>query len=229
MIQINYKDMEETMKKAVIYARTSSSGYQENRQDTSRQVDDLKRYAGYQNLEVQKVFEEHISGGKKNEDRPVLLEAIQYCKDNNIDYLLSSELSRIGRSAFETLSTIKELVDNSINLYLQKEQFTLLDEGGKPSIFAPIMLATLATCAQLERENIQYRLQSGLARYKANGGKMGRKVGSIKSKDEKRKEYAEALGYLKKGYSIRVVSKLTGRGTATIQRLKTDFKDELYL
>lgn len=221
--------MEETIKKAVIYARTSSSGYQENRQDTSRQVDDLKRYAGYQNLEVQKVFEEHISGGKKNEDRPVLLEAIQYCKDNNIDYLLSSELSRIGRSAFETLSTIKELVDNSINLYLQKEQFTLLDEGGKPSIFAPIMLATLATCAQLERENIQYRLQSGLARYKANGGKMGRKVGSIKSKDEKRKEYAEALGYLKKGYSIRVVSKLTGRGTATIQRLKTDFKDELYL
>lgn len=221
--------MEETMKKAVIYARTSSSGYQENRQGTSRQVDDLKRYAGYQNLEVQKVFEEHISGGKKNEDRPVLLEAIQYCKDNNIDYLLSSELSRIGRSAFETLSTIKELVDNSINLYLQKEQFTLLDEGGKPSIFAPIMLATLATCAQLERENIQYRLQSGLARYKANGGKMGRKVGSIKSKDEKRKEYAEALGYLKKGYSIRVVSKLTGRGTATIQRLKTDFKDELYL
>lgn len=221
--------MEETMKKAVIYARTSSSGYQENRQDTSRQVDDLKRYAGYHNLEVQKVFKEHISGGKKNEDRPVLLEAIQYCKDNNIDYLLSSELSRIGRSAFETLSTIKELVDNSINLYLQKEQFTLLDEEGKPSIFAPIMLATLATCAQLERENIQYRLQSGLARYKANGGKMGRKVGSIKSKDEKRKEYAEALGYLKKGYSIRVVSKLTGRGTATIQRLKTDFKDELYL
>jgi transposase len=58
---------------------------------------------------------------------------------------------------------------------------------------------------------------------------MGRKVGSIKSKDEKRKEYAEALGYLKKGYSIRVVSKLTGRGTATIQRLKTDFKDELYM
>jgi DNA invertase Pin-like site-specific DNA recombinase len=229
LIQINYKDMEETMKKAVIYARTSSSGYQENRQDTSRQVDDLKRYAEYQNLEVQKVFEEHISGGKKNEDRPVLLEAIQYCKDNNIDYLLSSELSRIGRSAFETLSTIKELVDNGINLYLQKEQFTLLDEEGKPSIFAPIMLATLATCAQLERENIQYRLQSGLARYKANGGKMGRKVGSIKSKDEKRKEYAEALGYLKKGYSIRVVSKLTGRGTATIQRLKTDFKDELYM
>lgn len=85
------------MKKAVIYARTSSSGYQENRQDTSRQVDDLKRYAGYQNLEVQKVFEEHISGGKKNEDRPVLLEAIQYCKDNNIDYLLSSELSRVDR------------------------------------------------------------------------------------------------------------------------------------
>ena len=39
---------------------------------------------------------------------------------------------------------------------LKKEQFNLLGEDGKPSLFAPIMLATLSTCAQLERENITF-------------------------------------------------------------------------
>ncbi|MBQ0020340.1 MAG: hypothetical protein KBT39_07460 [Bacteroidales bacterium] len=53
---------------------------------------------------------------------------------------------------------MKELADSGINLYMQKEQMTLLDDDGKPSIFAPIMLATLSTCAQLERDNISFRL-----------------------------------------------------------------------
>ena len=57
--------------------------------------------------------------------------------------LLVSELSRLGRNAFEVLDTVKKLVDEGINLYMQKEQFTLLDEEGKPSMFAPIMIATL--------------------------------------------------------------------------------------
>ena len=33
------------------------------------------------------------------------------------------------------------------------EQLTLLDDEGHPFIFAPIMIATLSTCAQLERDN----------------------------------------------------------------------------
>ena len=41
----------------------------------------------------------------------------------------------------------------------------LLDEEGHPSLFAPIMIATLSTCAQLERDNISFRLQSGRKRY----------------------------------------------------------------
>ena len=93
------------------------------------------------------------------------MECLDYCKGTEIDILLVSELSRLGRNALEVLATIKDLQDNGINLYLQKEHFTLLDKEGKPSLFAPIMLATLATCAELERENIQFRLYSGRKRY----------------------------------------------------------------
>ena len=64
------------MKTAVIYSRTSSSGYQVNRQDTTRQVADLKAYAKYAQMEVVKVYEEHVSGASKQ--KPTLVEAIDY-------------------------------------------------------------------------------------------------------------------------------------------------------
>lgn len=207
-------------KTAVIYARVSSIG---DRQSTDRQVKDLSDYAVYQKMEVRKVFEEHISGAKKNDERPVLCEAIKYCKEYRIDVLLVSELSRLGRNAFEVLASVKDLLDCGINLYIQKEQFTLLDKEGKPSLFAPVMIATLSTCAQLERDNISFRLSSGRKQYVEKGGKLGRPAGSTKSQDKKREEYREVINLLNKGYAIRDVAKLTGKGISTVQRVKKEF------
>lgn len=208
------------MKTSVIYARVSSVG---DRQNTERQIIDLREYAAYSKLEVKEVFEEHISGVKKNDEREGLQNAIIYCKAHKIDTLLVSELSRVGRNAFEVLATVKDLVDNGINLYMQKEQLNLLDPDGKPTIFAPIMIATLSTCAQLERENIKFRLNSGLKNYVAKGGKVGRKQGSIKTMEQKEGEYKDVIAYLKKGYSIRVTAKLTEKSVSTVQRVKREF------
>lgn len=208
---------------AIIFCRCSSSGYLANRQDTSRQVADLKSYADYANLKVVKVFEEHLSGGKKNNERPILNEAIEFCKQEHISFCLVNSLDRIGRNAFEVLATVKELIDNGINLYMQKEQFTLLGDDGKPTMFAPIMCATLSTCAQLERDSISFRLNSGRAQYIRNGGKLGRKKGSVKTTEQKETQYKEVLSYLRKGYSVRITAKLTNVSTSTIQRLKTEF------
>ena len=155
------------MQTSVIYARVSSVG---DRQNTERQILDIKEYAYYAKLDVKEVFEEHISGAKRNDEREGLMKAIAYCKANKVHTLLVSELSRVGRNAFEVLATVKDLVDNGINLYMQKEQLNLLDADGKPTMFAPIMIATLSTCAQLERENIKFRLNSGLKTYVARGG-----------------------------------------------------------
>ena len=85
------------------------------------------------------------------------------------------------------------------------------------------MIATLSTCAQLERDSIKFRLNSGRAQYINNGGKLGRKKGSVKTKEQKEKEYKEVLGFLNKGYSIRVTAKLTSVSIATVQRLKNEF------
>ena len=205
---------------AVIYARVSSVG---DRQNTDRQISDLLDYVEYQKLELCKIYEEHISGAKKNSERPVLQQAIEFCKSNKVSILLVSELSRLGRNAFEVLATVKDLIDNGVNLYMQKEQLTLLDAEGKPTMFAPIMIATLSTCAQLERENIKFRLNSGRKLYIERGGKLGRKVGSVKTTDQKREEYRDIISYLKRGYSIRSTAKLSGKGISTVQRIKTEF------
>ena len=206
--------------KAVIYARVSSSG---DRQNTDRQVSDLTAYAVGMNYEVCEVFTEHASGAKKNQERPVLQECMEYCKQNSIDILLVSELSRMGRNAFEVLASVKELLDCGINLFMQKEQMTLLDAEGKPSIIAPVMIAILSTCAELERDNIQYRLQSGYKNYREKGGKVGRKKGSTKTREQLEEEYKDVLKELRRGTSIARTAKLCDTSTATVARLKKTF------
>ena len=100
------------------------------------------------------------------------------------------------------------------------KQLILLDEEGHPSLFAPIMIATLSTCAQLERDKISFRLQSGRKRFIDKGGKLGRKVGSVKTEEQMKVEYREVISLLRKGYSIRDVAKLCSKGVSTVQRVK---------
>ena len=206
--------------KAVIYARVSSTT---DRQNTNRQVSDLTTYAVGLKYEVCQIFKEHISGAKKNQDRPVLQECMEYCKQNCVDILLVSELSRLGRNAFEVLACVKELLDCGINLFMQKEQITLLDREGKPSMIAPVMIAILSTCAELERDNIQYRLKSGYNNYREKGGKVGRKIGSVKSVEKIKEEYREVIRELERGESIRRTAKLHDVSISTVQRIKKLF------
>ena len=118
------------------------------------------------------------------------------------------------------IALCQQLIDCGINLYIQKEQLTLLDEEGHPSFFASIMIATLSTCAQLERDNISFRLQSGRKRYIEKGGKLGRKVGSVKTAGQMKTEYREVISLLHNGYSVRDVAKLSGKDVSTVQRVK---------
>ena len=208
------------MSTAVIYARVSSTG---ERQSTSRQVADLTDYASRNGLEVVGVYEEHISGAKRNEERAVLTECIDYAVTNGVEVVLFSELSRCGRAVWEVLDTIRTLKDNGINAYFQKEGLSLFGADGKENPYLAVMVSVLGVCAQLERENITYRLNSGRAKYIADGGKLGRKVGSVKSKERKQEEYSKVIRSLKAGKSIRDTAAICGVSVSTVQRVKKEF------
>ena len=72
----------------------------------------------------------------------------------------------------------------------------------------------------MERDNISFRLQSGRKRYIEKGGKLGRKVDSVKMEEQMKAEYREVISLLRKGYSTRDVAKLSGKCMSTVQRVK---------
>ena len=143
------------MKTAVIYARVSSSN---DRQDTSRQIEDLKKYAISQDIEIVNIFQEHISGAK---------------------------------STLQVLRSLDILHESKVSVYIQNLGLYTLQPNGEVNPIASIMVTVLAEMANIERSNIQYRLNSGRANYIAKGGKLGRKTGSTKTDDKKKEEYKE--------------------------------------
>ena len=207
---------------AVIYARVSSVS---DRQDTSRQIRDLEILAKEKSLKVVKSYEEHISGAKRTQERPVLKECLQYCFSNHVNTLLLSELSRLGRNVDDVLSNVKLCKENNLNVYFQKEQLSIFNSEGKEHPFLTIFIAVLGTCAEMERENITFRLNSGKAQFLAKGGKVGRKVGYKKPDEQFQEQYAAVIKQLRKGYPIRMIAKNCGCGISTVQRIKKKFLD----
>lgn len=206
------------MKTAVIYARVSSTG---DRQTTDRQVADLQRYVNINEMELVKVFDEKMSGAKEN--RPVLTDCINFCITHHIHTLCVSEISRLGRSTKIVVNTIDELSRAGVNVYIQNLPLCSLNEDGQPNPIAKMITAVLSSFAEIERDNIRYRLNSGRELAKTKGVKMGRKVGSVKSKEKKADEYATVIRSLRKGKSIRDTAKLCEVSISTVQRVKREF------
>lgn len=211
---------------AVIYARVSSTG---DRQSTERQVIDLTEYAGKNNMTIVQTFEEHISGARKNRERLVLNECLAYSVKNEVDIILISELSRLGRNVDEVLANIRFCKDNHLNIYFQKEGISIFDTAGKENPYLTIMIAVLATAASLERDAIYFRLSSGRKAYVNRSIKetgktgLGRKVGYRKSVGAYVEEYKEVVKFLRKGYPIRQTAKLTGVSESTVKKVKSMF------
>ena len=209
-------------KTAVIYARVSSVN---DRQDTSRQIRDLQLLAKEKSLEIVSIYEEHISGAKKAQERPILRECLLYCISNQVSVLLLSELSRLGRNVDDVLSNVKFCKENHLNVYFQKEQLSIFGADGKEHPFLTIFIAVLGTCAEMERENIKFRLNSGKAQFVAKGGKVGRKEGYKKPDEKFQEQYAGVIRLLRKGYPIRMIAMSCGVGISTVQRIKKKYVD----
>ena len=210
-------------RKAIIYARVSSSGYLAGRQSTERQVESLKDYAAANGYEVVEIFEEHISGASKNAERERLNAAYDCAVAERVDMMLVSELSRVGRAIWEVLEFIKKCIDAGVNVYFQKENLTLFGQDGKVSGITAIYVSCLGFCAEMERDSIYYRLSQGRQLAMANGVKMGRKPGSVKSREKKEHEYAGLIRLLRRGQSLRNAAKICGVSLSTAQRIKKEF------
>lgn len=129
------------MSNAVIYARVSSIG---DRQSTDRQIEDLTKYAERKGLEVIRIFKEHVSGAKSNQERGVLSKCLEFCRTERPDTLMVTELSRLGRSTVEVLKAIEDLTAAGVNVFVLDLNLSTLDEEGKENPVAKMVLTVLA-------------------------------------------------------------------------------------
>ena len=203
------------MNRTVIYARVSSMG---DRQSTERQIEDLTRCAEGKGYEIVKIFQEHISGAKSNQERGVLSECLEFCRTEHPGTLMVTELSRLGRSTVEVLKAVEDLTAAKVNVFILDLNLSTLDEEGKENPVAKMVLTVLALGAEMERKLILGRLNSGRELAKKRGVAMGRPKGTT---DDLLQKYPEVVKHLRKGKnSIREIAKLTGVSVSTIQRVK---------
>lgn len=202
--------------KTVIFARVST-----NVQEYDRQINELTVLAKLNGWSVEAVFAETISGAKSNKERTELLNMVSYVEGNHINKVLVTELSRLGRDTLQVLEVIQMLNEKGISLYIQNYNIETLTKDGKVNAMSQFLITILAEVARMERKTIRERVESGYKNYRANGGKVGRKIGYKKAEETIREQYTEEIKLLKKGYSLRNISKITGTSINTIRKCKS--------
>jgi DNA invertase Pin-like site-specific DNA recombinase len=205
------------MEKVVIFARVSSTN---GSQDYQRQINDLTLYANNNNLQINSIFAEKISGAKLNTERIELNKMIDYVSKNKIKKILVTELSRLGRDTLQVLQTIQILNELKISLYIQNYNIETLTNENEINPMSQFLITILAEVARMERKTIRERVSSGYVNFRNNGGVVGRKKGFRKSNEKLKSEYIEEIKLLRKGISLRNVSKLTNRSINTLRKLK---------
>lgn len=208
------------MKKVVLFCRVSSTN---DRQNYDRQINDLNQLAKSLNYHVQSVFAEKVSGAKKNNERKELMNMIEYLNTNQIDKVLVTELSRLGRDTLQVLQTIEILNQNKISLFIQNYNIETLTPDKEINPMSQFLITILAEVARMERKTIENRLQSGYHNFRDKGGVVGRKSGFRKSNDEMREQYREEIKMLVKDYSYQHITQITKTNKNTLTKLKKLF------
>ena len=202
--------------RVVILARVST-----DKQDYERQISELS--SSKMGWEVTKVFANKISGTKRNEERPEIMEMLQYIEQNNIDKVCVLEISRLGRNTLEALKVIELLNERKVCLYIKNYNLETLDSEGNVNPITSLICTILLEISSMERQTIIDRMASGrdqyIAKCRKEGIKMGRPATYRKSDDTMREQYKKEISLLKQGMSLRNISIITGTSIMTIRKL----------
>lgn len=204
--------------RVVILARVST-----DKQLYERQVVEMEQYCKSVGWNVAKVIASKGSATKKNEERPEIMEMLQYIEQNNIDKVCVLEISRLGRNTLEALKVIELLNERKVCLFIKNYNLETLDKDGKVNPITSLITTILLEVAQMERHTIIDRMSSGrdqyIAKCRRDGIKMGRPSTYRKSDDTMREQYKKEISLLKQGMSLRNISIITGTSIMTIRKL----------
>jgi DNA invertase Pin-like site-specific DNA recombinase len=193
--------IKETNMATFAYSRVSTKD-----QTTANQKLEIEQ-AGYK---VEYWFsDEGVSGKITASQRPQFKALLGHIRDG--ETLVVTKLDRLGRDAQDVGATIKALAARRIEvIVLQLGKLDLTSPAGK------LMLTMLAAVAEMERDLLVERTQSGLARAKAEGKALGRPT---KTSDSER---AEIIKLRNSGLSVSALSRTYGISRASVMRVTGD-------
>lgn len=148
--------------------------------------------------------------GKKLDDR-VIDQMIQSLRSG--DALLISDLPRLGRDFFETISILHDLLNKGIGVISIEDNYVLTD-----SLTSKIIASGLLMAAEIQREYISRNTKAKLAAKKANGNKLGRPEGSRRISPKMIENLAAIRKYEKAGVSQEAIARLLGVSRSTLIR-----------
>lgn len=197
---------------AVVYTRVSLA-----RMDAERQASDIELYCKRNDFRIVESFDEKISGLK--DEKIVLNQCLEYIDKHNIEYLIISELSRLGRTR-EVLNIIDLLTKKKVCLISLKEGVRTLNEDKTQNFNATLLINVLSGINTYEVDSLKYRIVSGLKTSVNNGHAGGsshlpygyKKEGKILLPDENESEVINKIFELY----------IQGNGTQKIARYLND-------
>lgn len=183
------------MPKTIAYLRVSTID-----QDIEKNKSDILHLANDKDLGKVFFVEEKVSGTVPWKKRKIadIIEEL-----GNGDNLIVSELSRIGRSMLEIMQVLSVAMEKKVNVYAVKGNWQLDN-----SIQSKIMAMVFSMAAEIERDLISKRTTEALRAKKAAGMKLGRPIGSGKSKLDQFRPEIEAL--LANGSTQKFIAKRYG-------------------
>jgi len=193
--------------KAYGYIRVSTE-----QQDYGNQKYGILEYANKHNIQNVEFIEETISSRKKLEER-LIWDLVNNTLQEN-DIIITSELSRFGRSTLEVMHIFKLLTEKKIKAHIIKNNIKLNEEENK--ITNQVLVFAFGLAAEIERDLISSRTKEALARKKVLGQTLGRKKGQqVKSKLDDKRDLI--IDYLKKDINITAIAKLCDCGRTTME------------
>ena len=174
------------------------------------------------NREYDLITQEQISGSIAFAKRPQGVAVLKLIEAGKVTDLYVVEFSRLGRNAFDTLTTLKICEDHNVNVHIQNMNLDSIVDG-KPNPIFKLFSHIVSVIAEQEKELIRERTEAGKVAARNNGVVFGRKAGSNERKvDFLNKENNKLiLRYLNEGKTtIREIAKITDASTATIMKVK---------
>ena len=191
------------------------------KQETARQVSELREVARVKGWNVVEVCEElGVSGRAEEADRHGLQRVEALAAAGTVKKVLVHEVSRLARRNSIVHRFVEALEEYGVSLYWHAQSIETLLPSGKRNPAAGVMLALLAEMARNETETLRERINSGLAEARRKGRKLGRPQGTGLERTELLAKHKDIIRLLRDGQSVRNAAKIAGKGVSTVQRVK---------